>query len=68
MKYKKYDIFVYCLNATKYGNHFLRVLEPHIWNSFPEEIKQLSSPNACKKYIKGWCGQKSKCYLCQASL
>ena len=41
------------------------VLGPHIWNSLPEEIKQLSSLNAFKNYIKSWSGQKSKCYLCQ---
>ena len=64
--HKKYDLFVHCRNTTKYGNHSLRVLGPHIWNSLPEEIKQQSSLNAFKNYI--WCGQKSKCYLCQASL
>ena len=57
---KKYDLFVYCRNTTKYGNHSLRVLGPHIWNSLSEEIKQLSSLNAFKNYIKSWCGQKSK--------
>ena len=66
--HKKYDIFVHHCNTTKYGNHSLRVLGPHIWNSLPEEIKQLSSLNAFKNYIKGRRGQKSKCYLCQASL
>ena len=29
MKHKKYDLFVHCLNRTKYGNH-LRVLKPHV--------------------------------------
>ena len=59
---KKYDLFVYCCNTTKYGNHSLRVLGPHISNSLPEEIKQLSSLNAFKNYIKSWYGQKSKPY------
>ena len=28
--HKKYDLFVHRRNTTKYGNHSLRVLEPHI--------------------------------------
>ena len=64
--HKKYDLFVHSRNTAKYDNHSLRVLGPHIWNSLlPEEIKKL---NAFKNYIKSWCGQKSKCYLCQTSL
>ena len=66
--HKKYDLFVHHCNTTKYGNHSLRVLGPHILNSLPEEIKQLSSLNTFKNYIKSCGGEKSKCYLCQASL
>ena len=55
-------------NTTKYGHHSFTVLGPHIWNSLPEEIKQLPSLNTFKNYIKSWCGQKSKCYLCQKPL
>ena len=65
--HKKYDLFVHSRNATKYGNNFLRVLGPDIWNSLPEEIKHLYSLNAFKNYIKSWCGQKRKCLLCQKS-
>ena len=36
--HKKYDLFAH-RRKTKYGNHSLRVLGPHIWNSLPEEIK-----------------------------
>ena len=52
--HKKYNIFVRSRNITKYENHFLRVCKPHIWNSFSEEIKQLSlvNKNAFKNYIK----------------
>ena len=67
----KYDLFVFVHrrdNTTSHGSHSLRVLGPHIWNSLPEEIKQLSSLNTFKNYIKSWGGEKSKCYLCQASL
>ena len=66
--HKKYDLFVHSRNATKYGNHSVRVLWLHISNSLPEEIKKLFSLHAFKNYIKGLCGQKSKCYLCQTSL
>ena len=45
--------------TKKYGNHSLRVFEPQIWNSLPEEIKQISSLNAFKIYIKSWCGKKT---------
>ena len=52
--HKKYNIFVHSRNITKYENHSLTVRKPHIWNSLPEEIKQLSSinKNALKNYIK----------------
>ena len=63
--HKKYDLLVHSHNTTKYGNHSLRFLGPHIWNSIPEEIKKPSSLNSFKNCIKGWCSQKSKCYLCQ---
>ena len=66
--HQKYDLFVHHRNKKTYGNHSLKVLGPHIWNSLPEEIKQLSSLSAFKNYIKGRRAQKSKCYLCQASL
>ena len=65
--HKKYDLFVRSRNTRKYGNHSLRFLGPHIWNFLPEEIKQLSSINAFKNYIKSWCGQKTKCSVCQTS-
>ena len=55
--HKKYDLFVHRCDTTKYGNHSLRVLGPHIWNSLSEEIKQLCSLNAFKNYVKSWCGQ-----------
>ena len=50
--HKKYDLFIHSRSTTKYGNHSLRVLGPHIWNFLPEEIKKLSSLNAFKNYIK----------------
>ena len=65
--HKKYDLFVPSCNTTRDGNHSLRVLGPHIWNSLPVEIKQLSFLNALKNFIKKWCGRKIKCYLCQTS-
>ena len=66
MKHKKYDLFVHCLNRTKYGNH-LRVLKPHVWNSLPEEIKQLSSLNAFKNYLKVGMAQKQVLLLLRIS-
>ena len=50
--HKKHDLFLHSRNITKYENHFLRVLGPHIWKYLPEEIKQLFSLNAFKHYIK----------------
>lgn len=34
--HKKYDMFVHSRNTTKYENHYLNVLESHVWNSLPE--------------------------------
>ena len=61
--HEKYDLFVHRRNATKYGNHSLSVLGLHIWNSLPEEIKQLSSLNAFKNYIIGVAKKPSATYV-----
>ena len=41
--------FVHICNTTKtkYANHSLRVLGPHIWSSLPEEIRQITIFTKC---------------------
>ena len=38
-------------NTIKYGSNSLRSLGPHIWNSFPSEIKKETDYKKLKNYI-----------------
>ena len=61
--HKKHDIYVQSSNTMKYGSQSLRVLRAHIWHSLPEKIKNLTSLNRFKGYIKTWNGPECNCYL-----
>ena len=59
--HKKYDIFVHSRNTASFGDKNLRALGPHVWNSFPENIKSTDTISVFKNFIKNWCGPKCKC-------
>ena len=44
--------------TTKYGNKSLRCLGPHIWNSFPNQIKKETLYTKFKEFINHWFGMK----------
>ena len=52
------------INTTKYRDNSLRSLGPHIWNSFPSEIKEETEYEKFKNYMNDWFGLKCKCNMC----
>ena len=62
--HKKYDIFVHSRNTASFGDKSLRALGPHVWNSFPENIKSTDTFSFFKNFIKNWCGPKCNCKNC----
>ena len=42
--------------TVKLGNNSLRVLDAHIWNSLPENIKTISSKHMFRNFVKTWYG------------
>ena len=60
---RKNNLYVPNRKTTKFGNNSLQVLGPHIWNLLPKDIKDMTSINKFKEFIKHWEGPKCKCYL-----
>ena len=63
-KRRKNDLIIPSGNSVTFGNNSLRCLGPHIWNSLPENIKEISSFEKFKESIKNWYGPTCKCSLC----
>ena len=51
-------------NSVTFGSNSLRCLGPHIWNSLPENIKEITSFEKFKESINNWYGPSCKCSLC----
>ena len=62
--HKKYDIFVHSRSTASFGDKSLGALGPHVWNSFPENIKSTNPISVFKNFVKNWCGPKCKCKSC----
>ena len=45
------------------GKKSLRIPGPKIWNSLPEDVKDLTSPPKFTEFIKTWYGPKCKCKI-----
>ena len=65
--HKPFNLFVSGRKTSKYGNNSLRALGPHIWNSFPIEIKKMNCIIRFKEFIKKWYGLECKCVDCKSS-
>ena len=51
-------------HTTKHGKKSLRCLDPHIWNSLPNQIKKETDHTKFKEFTNDWFGMKCKCNLC----
>ena len=53
---RKNDLVVNRAKTTTFGGKSLRTLGPKIWNSLPEDIKDLTSTPKFTEFIKTWYG------------
>ena len=51
--------------TTKYGKKSFRFAAAVLWNSFPDNFRQVSSFNQFKALISNWSGKDCKCNLCR---
>ena len=63
-KRRKNNLQIPNRNTAKYGDTSIRSLGPHIWNGFPEEIKNENSYDKFKEYLNTCYGLKFSCSLC----
>ena len=46
-----------------FGSNSLKCLEPHIWNTLPENVKKITSFEKFKESINSWYGPSCNCIL-----
>ena len=46
------DFIIYAQNSRTFGSYNLRCLRPHIWNTLPENIKEITSFERVKESVK----------------
>ena len=52
--------------TTSYGKKSFRYEAARIWNSLPNEARQMTSFDQFKNYVNSWCGgQKCYCSSCK---
>ena len=61
---RKNDLIIHTRNNVAFGSNSLRCLGPHIWNTLPENIKEITSFEKFKESINNWYGPGCKCRLC----
>ena len=61
---RKNDLIIHTQNTVTFGSNSLRCLGPHIWNTLPENIKEITSFEKFKESINNWYGPSCKCSLC----
>ena len=61
---RKNDLIIYTRNTVTFGSNSLRCLGPHIWNTLPQNIKEITSFEKCKESINSWYEPSRKCNLC----
>ena len=61
---RKNDLIIPTRNSVIFGDNSLRCLGPHIWNSLPENVKDISTFEKFKESINKWYGPNCKCSLC----
>ena len=64
---KKKDLAVNRVKTTTCGEKSLRTLGPKIWNSLPEDVKDLTSLQVFTEFIKTWYRSGCKYNICKYS-
>ena len=65
--WRKNDFFINRAKTTTFGEKSLRTLGPKIWNSLPEDVKDLTSLQKFTEFIKTWYEPECKCNVCKYS-
>ena len=60
---RKNDLIIHTRNTVTFGGNGLRCLGSYIWNTLPENIKELTSFEKFKESINNWYGPSCKCSL-----
>ena len=61
---RKTDLVVNMAKTITFGEKSLRPLGPKIWNSLPEDVKDLTSLLKFTEFIKTWYGPECRCSRC----
>ena len=64
---RKNDVVVNRVKTTMFGGNSLKTLATEIWNSLPEDVKDLASLLKFAKFIKTCYGPEYKCNICKYS-
>ena len=64
---RKNDLAVNRAKTTTFREKSLRTLGPKIWNSLPEDVKDLIALQKFTEFIKTWYGPECKCNICKYS-
>ena len=60
---RKNDLITHTRNTVTFASNSLRCLGPHIWNTLPDNIKEITSFEKFKESVKNWHGPSCKCIL-----
>ena len=51
---EKNDLIIHTRNSVTFASNSLRLLGPHIWNTLPENIKEITCFEKFKEPINNW--------------
>ena len=60
---RKNGLVINRVKTTTFGEKSLRTMGPKIWNSIPEDAKDLTSPQKFTEFIKTWYKPECKCNI-----
>ena len=62
---RKSDLVINRAKTTTFGEKSLRISGPKIWNSLPEDVKNLTSLHKFTEFIRTWYKPECKCNICK---
>ena len=62
---RKNDLAINRAKTTTFGEKNLRISGPKIWNSLPEDVKNLTSLHKFTEFIRTWYKPECKCNICK---
>ena len=62
---RKNDLVINRAKTTTFSEKSLRTLRPKIWNSLPEDVKDLTYLSKFIEFSKTWYGPECRCNICK---